>query len=89
MGFFYTIKNLNLSSSEVTRFENINKNLSAELAAMDFDGLYEALNDLKLKSDLIKNETARRELNNKINILEQEIVELENHVMRIDAIAES
>ena len=28
-------------------------------------------------------------LNNKINILEQEIVELENHVMRIDAIAES
>lgn len=83
------IKNLNLSSSEVTRFENINKNLSAEIEAMNFDNVYETLNELKFEIDLIENVTVRDELNNKINILEQDVVNMENRIMTIKAVAET
>ncbi|ODS40219.1 hypothetical protein BEH94_07425 [Candidatus Altiarchaeales archaeon WOR_SM1_SCG] len=81
------IRNLNLSSSEVARFQNINENLTDEIEQMDFDNIYETLNELKFQIDLIENETARDELNNKINILEYKVVELENRVFTIKAIS--
>jgi len=83
------IKNLNLSSSEVSKFEDINKNLIAEIEQMDFDSIYETINKLEFEIDLLENATVREELNNKINILEQEVVDMENHIMTIKSSVET
>lgn len=83
------IKNLNLSASEVAKFEDINKNLIAETEALDFDMIYEKINKLEYEVDLLENETIMAKLNNEINVLEQEIVNLENQVLEMKAIAES
>ena len=83
------IKNLNLSSSEVSKFEDINKNLIAEIEQMDFDSIYETINKLEVEIDVLENATVREELNNKINILEQEVVDMENHIMTIKSSVET
>ena len=83
------IKILNLSSSEVSKFEDINKNLSGAIDDVDFENIYKTLSELKSETDLIEDATAKANLNNKINELDQEVVELENQVLNIKAIVET
>jgi uncharacterized protein (UPF0333 family) len=79
------IRNLNLSASEVARFGDINRNLTAEIKNMDFGKIYESINQLKLETDSIENETLRQNLNREINTLQDDVVELENQFLAIKA----
>jgi hypothetical protein len=83
------IKILNLSSSEISKFEDINNNLSDAIDAVDFENIYKTLSELKSETDLIGNATVRAKLNDKLNTLDQEVVELENQVLTIKGIVET
>jgi len=77
------IRNLNLSASEVARFSDINRNLTAEIKNMDFGKIYESINQLKLETDSLENETLRQKLNREINTLQDDVVDLENQFLMI------
>jgi uncharacterized protein (UPF0333 family) len=79
------IRNLNLSASEVARFGDINRNLTAEIKNIDFDKIYKSINQLKLETDSLENETLRQKLNREINTLQDDVVELENQFLTIKA----
>jgi len=77
------IRNLNLSASEVARFSDINRNLTAEIKNRDFGKIYESINQLKLETDSLENETLRQKLNREINTLQDDVVDLENQFLMI------
>ena len=54
-----------------------------------FENIYKILSELKSETELIEDATAKAKLNNKINELDQEVVELENQVLTIKAIVET
>jgi len=50
---------------------------------MDFGKIYESINQLKLETDSLENETLRQKLNREINTLQDDVVDLENQFLMI------
>ena len=75
------IKNLNLSSSEVTKFQAVNRDLDEKISKMDFEEIYKSINNLKFKANSLENADEKNELNNEIKDLERELMELETLIV--------
>ncbi len=75
------IKNLNLSSSEVTKFQAVNRDLDEKISKMDFEEIYKSINNLKFKANSIGDAELKAKLNTEIKDLERELMELETLIV--------